>query len=359
MKTSHILLPIAGLASAGFLAGMYRAYRRDIRSAQARVSMGSSVITTKRGAIEYASIGEGFPLLVVHGAGGGFDQARDFAGAFNKAGFRCILVSRFGYLRTPLPADASPEAQADLYACLLDSLDISEAAVMGVSAGGPSALQFAIRHPERCSALVLLVPATFAPNNAGVHPRSPAVMKLLAKTVLQSDFSFWLMMRAARRTLIENILGTPFAVAEHASPAERERLDAMLMNILPVSRRLAGLLNDGAIVPNLRRFDLDRVEAPTLLMSVEDDRYGTFPGAKYTAGEIRNARFIGFRTGGHLWIGHNEEVSSMVCDFLEGTRRERSRNPAQPALANYDRPEAAEPQMRIAPTFSECGGVTA
>jgi pimeloyl-ACP methyl ester carboxylesterase len=188
------------------------------------------------------------------------DQARDFAGAFNKAGFRCILVSRFGYLRTPLPADASPEAQADLYACLLDSLDISEAAIIGVSAGGPSDLQFAIRHPKRCSTLVLLVPATFAPNNGGVRPRSPVVMKLLAKTVLQSDFPFWLMLRAARRTLMENILGTPFAVAEHASPAERERLDAMLMNILPVSRRLAGLLNDGAIVPSLRRFDLDRVE---------------------------------------------------------------------------------------------------
>lgn len=320
MKTSHSLLPIAGLASAGFLAVMYRAYRRDIRSAQARVSTGSSVLNTKRGAIEYALIGEGFPLLVVHGAGGGFDQAQDFAGAFNKAGFRCILVSRFGYLRTPLPADASPEAQAEMYACLLDTLDISEAAIMGVSAGGPSALQFAIRHPERCSTLVLLVPATFAPNNGGVRPRSPAVMKLLAKTVLQSDFSFWLMMRAARRTLIENILGTPFAVAEHASPAERKRLDAMLTNILPVSRRLAGLLNDGAIVPSLRRFDLDRVEAPTLLMSVEDDRYGTFPGAKYTAGEIRNARFIGFRAGGHLWIGHNEELLSMVCDFLEDAR---------------------------------------
>ena len=265
-------------------------------------------------------------MLVVHGAGGGFDQALDFATDLNKAVFRCIFVSRFGYLRTPLPGDGSPEAQADLYACLLDSLGIPEAAVMGVSAGGPSALQFAIRHPQRCSALVLLVPATFAPDGAGIHPSSPAVTRLLADTVLKSDFAFWLMIHLARRTVIENILGTPSEVAEHVTPAERERLQTMLMNILPVSRRRAGLFNDGAVVSGLRRFDLERIEAPTLLISVEDDRYGTFPGAQYTAGQIRNARFIGFPRGGHLWLGHNEEVSTAVRDFLQDAIRDPSRD---------------------------------
>jgi pimeloyl-ACP methyl ester carboxylesterase len=265
------------------------------------------------------------PLLVIHGAGGGFDQALDFESGLNRTLFRCIFVSRFGYLRTPLPADGSPEAQADLYACLLDSLGIPEAAIMGVSAGGPSALQFAIRHPQRCSALALLVPATFAPDGAGIHPRSPAVTRLLADTVLKSDFAFWLMIHLARRTVIENILGTPFDVAEHASPAERERLQTMLMNILPVSRRRAGLFNDGAVVSGLKRFDLERIEAPTLLMSAEDDRYGTFPGAQYTAGQIKNARFIGFPTGGHLWLGHNEEVLTVVRDFLQDAARNKSR----------------------------------
>jgi len=333
MKTSQIILSVAGITSAGLLTATYRTYRRHIRNAWARVSKGSSVIDTKGGPIEYASIGEGVPLIVVHGAGGGFDQALDFAGVLNRAGFRCIFISRFGYLQTPLSLDASPEAQADLYACLLDSLGIPEAAIMGVSAGGPSALQFAIRHPHRCSALVLLVPAMFAPNEAGVHPRSPVVMKVLSETVLKSDFVFWLMMHVARPTLIENILGTPSDVVEHASPAERQRLQAMLTNILPVTRRRAGLLNDGAIVPNLKRFDLAKVEAPTLLMSVEDDRYGTFAGAKYTAGQIRNARFVGFPTGGHLWLGHNEEVASIVPGFLHNAVRERSRHQAQPTLA--------------------------
>jgi 2-hydroxy-6-oxonona-2,4-dienedioate hydrolase len=328
VQPSRIPLALGAITSLGFLAAIYRTYLRDIRKAQARVSTGSSIVNTGRGFIEYASIGEGAPLLVVHGAGGGFDQALDFATGVNKGLFRCIFVSRFGYLRTPLPGDGSPEAQADQYASLLDSLGICEAAVIGVSAGGPSALQFAIRHSHRCSALVLLVPATFAPDGAGLHPSSPSVTRLLADRVLNSDFAFWLMIHLARRTVIENILGTPFEVAERVSPAERERLQTMLMNILLVSRRRAGLFNDGAVASGLRRFDLERIVAPTLLISVEDDRYGTFPGAQYTAEQVRNARFLGFPTGGHLWLGHNEEVATTVRDFLYDATRTKSRDPA-------------------------------
>ncbi len=47
--------------------------------------------------------------------------------------FHVIAMSRFGYLRTPLPLDASASAQADAYACLLDALNIRQAAIIGDS----------------------------------------------------------------------------------------------------------------------------------------------------------------------------------------------------------------------------------
>ena len=49
-----------------------------------------------------------------------------------------------------------PEAQADLYAALLDLLKIDSVVVIGLSGGGASALQFALRHPERCRGLILI-----------------------------------------------------------------------------------------------------------------------------------------------------------------------------------------------------------
>jgi 2-hydroxy-6-oxonona-2,4-dienedioate hydrolase len=142
------------------IAVSYVAYRDDIDQAFRRISTGSQIVQTACGPIEYAIAGTGTPVLVRHGAGGGFDQGMDFAADLAAANLHMIAMSRFGYLRTPLPADASAAAQADAHAFLLDALGIRRAAVVGVSAGGPSSMQFALRHPERCAALVLVVPGS-------------------------------------------------------------------------------------------------------------------------------------------------------------------------------------------------------
>ena len=62
------------------------------------------------------------PLLAVHGSGCGHDQGIAFASPLARQGIRVIAMSRFGYLRTPTPADASVAAQADAHVCLLDAL---------------------------------------------------------------------------------------------------------------------------------------------------------------------------------------------------------------------------------------------
>src|SRR5262249_13648655 len=148
------------LALSGLVASRYR---RDIRGERDRVASGGSLARTACGPIEYAASGDGPDVLVVHGAGGGYDQGLEFGEPLRRAGFRVIAPSRFGSLRTPLPADASPAAQADAYACLLDALQVGRVAVVGASAGAPSAMQFALRHAERCRALVLLVPVVYGP----------------------------------------------------------------------------------------------------------------------------------------------------------------------------------------------------
>jgi 2-hydroxy-6-oxonona-2,4-dienedioate hydrolase len=155
---------------------VYTRFRRDIRAAQERLqSGGSQVIETDSGPIEYATFGEGYPVLVVHGIFGGFDQGLVIARGNVGQGFRSIVPSRFGSLRTSLPDDASPARQADAYVCLLDALGIEQAAIMGTYAGGTSAIQFALRHADRCSALVLVssnAPGP-APPAAGRSPPPP------------------------------------------------------------------------------------------------------------------------------------------------------------------------------------------
>jgi 2-hydroxy-6-oxonona-2,4-dienedioate hydrolase len=312
---------LGGLLAAGLVLLVVRCYQHDLSAARARIAAGSQIAQTACGPIEYAVAGDGPPLLVVHGAGGGYDQGLDIARDLARSGLRVIAMSRFGYLRTPLPADASAAAQADAHACLLDALDIPRAAVLGASAGAPSAMQFALRHPERTSALILLVPATYVPRAGGAPPvKTPPGTEVLFDTALRSDFLFWLVSRLAPETAMRSLLATPPGVVESASASEQARVATMLDHILPVTPRRLGLLNDARVVASLQRYDLERIAAPTLLISLADDGYGTYEGARYTAAHVPHVRFIGYPSGGHLAVGHQQEIAAAILAFLTAAR---------------------------------------
>jgi 2-hydroxy-6-oxonona-2,4-dienedioate hydrolase len=292
-------------------------FDKDIKAAAARSAQGSVVVATRCGPIEYQEAGAGSPLLMVHGSGGGHDQGLVFAGALAQQGIRVIAMSRFGYLRTPMPVDASPAAQADAHACLLDALGIQQAAVMGGSAGGPSAMQMAIRHPGRVSALVLLVPLAYKPSTVGdsVAPLSPWAENLILR-LIGSDFVFWTALHLARDQVIKYVLATPPEQVATASQQERARVDRVLQNILPISTRAQGLRSDSVLGKGIARYALETIRAPTLVISVRDDGFGTYASAEYTASQIAGAKFIGFESGGHLWVGHDDEVLAAIVKFL-------------------------------------------
>jgi pimeloyl-ACP methyl ester carboxylesterase len=70
------------------------------------------------------------------------------------------------------------------------------------------------------------------------------------------------------------------------------------------------------VTTTLQRFALERIRAPTLIVSAEDDLYGTFERSQYTAGEIPSATFIGYPSGGHLLVGREAETTAAMLDLL-------------------------------------------
>ena len=320
-----IFLGVVVLIAVAAAVAVYLSYRRDMDLAYERIAAGSRIAETRCGPIEYASAGEGDAVLIVHGAGGGIDQGMDAAKTLAGAGYRVVAMSRFGYLRTPFPADASPEAQADAHACLLDALGIKRAAIIGASAGAPSAMQFALRHPDRCSALVLLVPAAYVPRPGGAPSlKTPERTELMFDTALRWDFLYWASIRLARTTLVGAMLATPPQVLEQADADERARAAQMLEHTLPVSARRQGLVNDARVTLSLSRYELERIRTPTLAISVADDLFGTYEAARYTAEHIPGARFVGYPTGGHVWIGHHKDMLGEIARFLA---QQRDRQP--------------------------------
>jgi pimeloyl-ACP methyl ester carboxylesterase len=75
-----------------------------------------------------------------------------------------------------------------------------------------------------------------------------------------------------------------------------------------VSVRAQGLRHEAIVTKHLTRDALEEIRAPTLIISARDDGYGTFANAQYTASQMAGSRFIGFEQGGHVWVGHNDEV---------------------------------------------------
>lgn len=328
---------LAGVAALTALtvgvAWIAKRYRRDIRIARTRVARGGRVINTRCGAIEYAEAGSGTALLAIHGAGGGYDQGLALASAFIASGRRAIAPSRFGYLRTPVPEHPSLALQADAHACLLDALSLPQADVVGISAGAPSAIEFALRYPERCTHLVLLVPAWASAQQASAPGRA---RQLLFDVALRSDLLYWAVGHLAPGLVEKTVLGTPPIDVAIADSSERARVAAMLRDLSPLSRRKAGLRLEAQLIGETRTQALEEIEVPTLVVSAENDGYGTYENARRIAARVRRGQFIGYRAGGHLLVGHNSEVTSAITEFLNGQSGAPSRHLADISADSAD-----------------------
>jgi len=327
------LAPI--LATAASAAGLitYRRYRNEIRSIREAVERGSTIAETASGDIEYAETGDGEPMLVIHGAGGGYDQGLLIASDFGQD-HRVIAPSRFGYLKAAVPEDYSPAAQADSHAALLDFLGIERAIIVGVSAGAPSAIEMALRHPERVSALILLVPRTYHPTQSIGADESVPSQTVLRLIESSADFLFWLAARVTRASVVR-FLGVPPEVEASASKQDRDRVTKVIESILPLSERVRGIELDG--LTEMSPWPLERITAPTLIISAEDDLYKTLPGARFTAERIRGAELHVLKSGGHLMVGQTAKVNKLMRQILERRRA----NPADGVRASAQELEPA------------------
>ncbi len=299
------------LGAGAWTAGTYRGAMAAVR---AHLAHGSDLIDTGAGALEYAVAGHGPPLMMIHGTGGGFDQGLLFADQLRQSGWQILAPSRFGYLRSAFPGDASPAHQADVLVELLDHLGIERLPVVGGSAGALAAAEFALRHPARCSHVVLLVPAANLTNRDPVE--FTALQRAAVNLVLGSDFAFWSLASAAPDTLIRTLLATNPALLERVSPQERQRAALILDGLLPISRKIAGLRNDGHWAGTPCPTDHARISVPSLMLSCEDDLFGTAATARLLAERIPDARLHIYPEGGHIWLGHDSDVARDITAFI-------------------------------------------
>jgi pimeloyl-ACP methyl ester carboxylesterase len=287
---------------------VYRQYQHDRSLAYQRILSGGKMIETACGPIEYTEFGEGPPMLIVHGAGGGYDQGEYFARLIG-GDYRWIAPSRFGFLGTPVPDGANSSLQADAYACLLDSLGIDRVGVVGASMGGPSSLLFALHYPQRTKSLVMISAVSHA-----IPPR-PSILATVFNVFL-NDFVFWSMVHLSPEGLLV-ALGVPAEVQRQLSPQEVAQLDGFLESIQPMSARRKGQL----LEQHMSEYDaeqINNIQAPTLVLHAPDDSLVPFEQGEYTAKNIPGAQLIPMEKGGHLalLLNVNAGAREKLLEFL-------------------------------------------
>ncbi|MBY0567115.1 MAG: alpha/beta hydrolase [Hyphomonadaceae bacterium] len=264
-----------------------------------------SLVETRYGQIEYMTWGEGPPVLVVHGAGGGFDQGRLLAQAVGGDGFRWIAVSRFGYLGSAMPEAPSTAAQAEAFVDLLDAMGIERVSILAMSGGVPPSLKFAEMFPERVDRMMLLSSAPFTPFTPAVEDRPIPTWAYSA--LLGNDVIYWVMTKVGRDQLAE-AFDARADLREGLSDEESLFVLELVDTFLPASRRLDGVKNEGAAVDPAASYDLEVIQAEVLVVHARDDRLNPFAVGETIAGRIPRSRFLAVDQGGHLLLGHHVEL---------------------------------------------------
>ena len=288
----------AGVAIA--VVRLVRRYRRELEAGRARLAaVERHVVATPWGRVEYAEEGSGAPVLVVHGI-----YEHCVRGLLSVRGLlpgrRVIAPSRFGYLGSSLPPNASVADQADAFVALIDALGIDRIDVIGISAGTPSALQLALRHPERVKHLAVLV---------GNLPGSPtAVVQPSWARRIDRQLVLWALHTIAPSATARLVAAVPktFVMTREHVRGVAEFIDSLF----PMSPEG---YNFDLYVSNadVNSYSLEEIRVPTLIVHTKDDQLASHEASKRAAERIPGARFVSLESGGHLMLGQTKNLHEL------------------------------------------------
>ena len=108
---------------------------------------------TEEGDFKYAEIGEGQPIVILHGLMGGLSNFAGVADFFPKEGYK-VIIPELPIYELPL-IKTYVKTFSDYLKSFLSFKKIDNAILLGNSLGGHIGLVFAKNHPELVKGLVL------------------------------------------------------------------------------------------------------------------------------------------------------------------------------------------------------------
>jgi len=270
-----------------------------------------NIAQTTKGPIEYRLEGDG-PVIVVLYGGHCSRHTRLSHERLATVGYSVLTPSRPGYDQTPATVGRTAEEAADAIAALLDTLNIATVTMIGISAAGPTALAFALRHPDRTRKLIL---------ESAVATEWDEQIKRLSRIGFGRTEKFtWTMMRVALRffpnltvkSLVQELTVLDVnEVMKRMSPGDL----AFVKHMIRTFQSGTGFMNDIEHRVN----DLTGITVPTLVMYSPNDKSVPPKNAKRVAAEVATCELYEVPSDTHLiWIGrYANDVWQKRLSFLK------------------------------------------
>lgn len=248
----------------------------------------------------YEVQGEGRPVVLIHG---GLLDSRmwDAQVPVLAKKHRVIRYDVRGFGRSAEPA--APYLAADDLEALLDHLKIPKATLVGLSLGGRISLDFAVSHPERVEALVLLAPGLSGFQGLG-----------------DGGKSFWERVAAAQtdgpKKAVELWLKDPIMAPAMENPA----VAAKIRPIAEANQHV--YLQNPLFEKELKPPAIERlgtIQCPALLVVGDRDVRAIEAVAGILDVHVRNLRKVVVRGSGHMLnMEKPEEINRLLVEFLAG-----------------------------------------
>ena len=274
-----------------------------------------------RATVRVQEIGEGEPVVFVHGASNGGTSWASLAARLD--GFRCVLVDRPGCGLSPrlepgLSDMAALDTFADgLVADVLDAIGARTAPVIGTSFGGYFVLRAAAAHPDRINRVVTFSWSFGAPTVSTPFfmrvAMQPGLRRLATRIPPTERMVRSMLKQIGLRHAVESGRFGPVEIAWFLSllrdtDTMRNEIEAM-----PRIATMRGFNDETLLAPEV----LAKVTAPAYFLWGEDDPMGGGDIARAFASQLPNAQLEMMPGAGHApWIDDPDLVAERVSAFL-------------------------------------------
>jgi len=293
--------------------------------------------------IAYASSGEGYPLLFVHGWASHLEfwpkMPRFEETVFSKLADRVRFLrydARGWGLSDHDVTDFSIESKLRDVEAVVENAGLERFAVLGVSEGGPTAITYAVQHPERVSHLILVGTFAYRP-----MPETPEEQQLL-NAMLMTIKPGW-----GKDTPEFRQLWTARFMPE--GDLEMIRWFNELQRVSGKAETVMAVI--GAMVQIDVRGLLSQVQMPTLVAHARGDLAVPFELGRELASMIPNARFLPLESNNHIMLPGepaNGVLAKAITDFI-----------GDPTADAKTQAQAAAPAGLVTILFTDMEGSTA